>query len=230
MLACEFLFALMHGAQHHVETAHQAADLVVRSHLGAARVVTALGRLHGVHEIQQRLGDLLLHAARHEIGQRQRHHRAAEQDGQLHDELFLQLGEIGAHVQMADDLALVGDRVDQVQGRETIEAMLMLAAFHGLRLPLLQRCERGPGVGDQHGLAARVVHEHALVRVAEQRFFDVGFDAQRADQRFGLAEVLALDGGGAAARDHARHGGQVVVGLAVTIEIGGDALRQRREE
>ena len=67
-------------------------------------------------------------------------------------------------------------------------------------------------------------------RIDEQRFFDVGFDAQRAHQRFGLAEVLALDGRGAAAGDHARHRVQVLVGLVVAVEIGGDALRQRRDE
>ena len=45
---------------------------------------------------------------------------------------FLQLGEIGAHVQVADELALVGDRVDQVQRRQSVEAMLVLAALDGL--------------------------------------------------------------------------------------------------
>ena len=52
-----------------------------------------------------------------------------------------------------------------------------------------------------------------FVRIDEQRFFDVGLDAQRAHQRFRLAEVLALDGRGAATRDHARDRIQVFVGL-----------------
>ena len=90
-------------------------------------------------------------------------------------------------------------------------------------LPLLQRRERAAAVRHQHGLAAGVVHEHALVRIDQQRFFDVRFDAQRAHQRFRLAEVLALDGGGAAAGDHARHRGEVFVGLAVA-----DRNRKRR--
>ena len=101
--------------------------------LRAARIVAALRGLHGVDQVQQRRGDLPLHAPRQQIGEGQRHHRAAEQDGELHDQLFLQLGEIGAHVQVADDLALVGDRVDQVQRRQTVEAMLVFVALDGLR-------------------------------------------------------------------------------------------------
>jgi hypothetical protein len=49
------------------------------------------------------------------------------------------------------------------------------------------------------------VHEHALLRIDEQGFFDVGLDAQRTDQRFGLAEVLTLDRRSTAARDDSRH-------------------------
>ncbi len=104
---------------------------------------------------------------------------------------FLQLGEVGAHVQVADELALVGDGIDQVQRGEPVEAMLVSAALDGLLLPFLDgRWSPGACVINRV-LAAGVVHEHALLRVDQQRFFDVRFDAQRADQRFGLAEVLA---------------------------------------
>ena len=127
-------------------------------------------------------------------------------------------------------LALVGDRVDQVQRGEAVEAVLVLVALDGLLAatpgwPWARRWRR-----HQHGLAAGVVHEHALFGIDQQRFFDVGLDAQRAHQRFRLAEVLALDGGGAAARDHARDRIEVFVGLVVAVEIGGDALRQRRDK
>ena len=49
---------------------------------------------------------------------------------------FLQLGEVGAHVEVADELALVGDRVDEVQRGQAIEAVLVRAALDGLLLPL----------------------------------------------------------------------------------------------
>ena len=53
--------------------------------------------------------------------------------------LFLQLRQVGAHVQVADELALVGDRVDEVQRGEPVEAMLVRAALDGVLLPLLDR-------------------------------------------------------------------------------------------
>ena len=79
--------------------------------------------------------------------------------------------------------------------------MLVGAALDRLLLPFLDRREFAAGARHQQRLAAGVMHEHALLRIDEQRFFDVRLDAQRADQRFGLAEVLALDRRGAAARD-----------------------------
>ena len=54
--------------------------------LRTARIVAALRGLHGVHQIQQRRGDLPLHAPRQQIGEGERHHRAAEQDGELHQQ------------------------------------------------------------------------------------------------------------------------------------------------
>ena len=48
----------------HVEAAHQRADFVVRGDLRAPRIVAALGGLHGVDQVEQRRGDLPLHAAR----------------------------------------------------------------------------------------------------------------------------------------------------------------------
>jgi hypothetical protein len=95
---------------------------------------------------------------------------------------------------MADDLALVGDRVGHVQRRQSVEAMLVFVTLDGLVAPRLERRELAAGGVHQHGLAAGVVHEHALFRIDEQCFFHAGFDAQRAHQRFRLAEVLVLDG------------------------------------
>jgi hypothetical protein len=126
---------------------------------------------------------------------------------------------------MADELAVVGDRVDQVQRRQTVEAVLVFAALDCLLLPLLQWRELAAATGHEQRLAAGVMHEHAFLRVDEQRFLDIGLDAQRADQRFGLPEILALDGGRAAAGDHPRHRVQVFIGFAVAEPIGGDALR-----
>ena len=111
------------------------------------------------------------------------------------------------------------DRVGHVQRRQSVEAVLVFVAFDGLVAPRLDG--RGLAVcrSHQHGLAAGVVHEHPLFRIDQQRFFHAGFDAQRAHQRFRLAEVLALNGGGAAAGDHARDRIEVFVSLVVAVEI-----------
>ena len=83
-------------------------------------------------------------------------------------------------------LPLVGDRIDEVQRRQAVEAMLVGAALDRLLLPFLDRRELAAGARHQHRLAAGVMHEHAFLRIDEQRLLDVGLDAQRADQRFRL--------------------------------------------
>ena len=60
---------------------------------------------------------------------------------ELHEDRLLQLGQVRAHVQVADELAVVGDRVDQVQRRQSVEAMLVRAALDRLLLPFLDRRE-----------------------------------------------------------------------------------------
>ena len=103
LLARQLLLAVLDLAEHDVEAAHQRADLVVRGDLRAPRIVAAFRGLHGLHQVRaaaRRSG-----AARGAPVDRrgERDHRAAEQDGELHQHRFLQLREIGAHVQVADD-------------------------------------------------------------------------------------------------------------------------------
>jgi hypothetical protein len=64
MLFAELLLAVLDLAEHHVETAHQVADLIIGGHLRPARIIAALGGLHGVDQVEQRRRDLPLHAPR----------------------------------------------------------------------------------------------------------------------------------------------------------------------
>ena len=70
---------------------------------------------------------------------RERDDRAAEQDADLDQDLLLQLRQVGANVQMADHLAVIGDGVDEVQRRQAVEAMLVRTALDRLLLPRLNR-------------------------------------------------------------------------------------------
>ena len=63
LLPRQLLLAVLDLAEHAVEAAHQRADFVVRGDLRAPRIVAALGGLHGVDQVEQRRGDLALHAA-----------------------------------------------------------------------------------------------------------------------------------------------------------------------
>ncbi len=64
VLAREFLLALLDLDQHAVVAAHERADFVIRGDVGAARIVAALGGLHRLDQVEQRGGDLPLHAPR----------------------------------------------------------------------------------------------------------------------------------------------------------------------
>ena len=64
VLPRELLLALLDLHQHAVVAAHERADFVIRGDVGAARIIAALGGLHGRHEVEQRRGDLPLHAPR----------------------------------------------------------------------------------------------------------------------------------------------------------------------
>jgi hypothetical protein len=64
LLACKLLLAGFDLAEHDVVTTHERADLVIRGDVGALGIIAAFGGLHGVHEVEQRRGDLPLHAPR----------------------------------------------------------------------------------------------------------------------------------------------------------------------